>query len=105
MRFRNRPIAIAGNSLSNWCATFMLLALPTMATAEDDKKLARAKDFSQISFKAFGLAFLNYVSAFDGELPRDITDKNGKPLLSWRVAILPFLELGELYTEFNRDER
>jgi hypothetical protein len=31
-------------------------------------------------------------------------DKNGRPLLSWRVHILPFLEEGKLYKEFHLDE-
>jgi prepilin-type processing-associated H-X9-DG protein len=31
-------------------------------------------------------------------------DKKGKPLLSWRVAILPFIEQDNLYKEFKLDE-
>jgi hypothetical protein len=31
-------------------------------------------------------------------------DKQGKPLLSWRVAVLPYLEEGALYKEFRLDE-
>jgi hypothetical protein len=31
-------------------------------------------------------------------------DKNGRPLLSWRVHILPFLEENKLYKEFHLDE-
>ncbi len=33
-----------------------------------------------------------------------ITDKDGKPLLSWRVAILPYIEEAELYNKFKLDE-
>jgi hypothetical protein len=33
-----------------------------------------------------------------------IADKDGKPLLSWRVAILPLLEQDELYKQFRLDE-
>ena len=36
--------------------------------------------------------------------PHDIVDKNGKPLLSWRVAILPFIEQDNLYKQFRLDE-
>ena len=39
-----------------------------------------------------------------GHFPRDITDKNGKPLLSWRVAILPYIEQAALYKQFKLDE-
>ena len=91
MRTTNRLFVIFG----------VILTFPAFGTAEDDKKLARAKDFSQLSFNAFGLAFHNFASAYeDMRLPLDIIDKNGKPLLSWRVAILPFLELSDLYRIF-----
>jgi hypothetical protein len=33
-----------------------------------------------------------------------IADKNGKPLLSWRVSILPYLEEDALYSRFHLDE-
>jgi hypothetical protein len=33
-----------------------------------------------------------------------IVDGRGKPLLSWRVAILPYIEQRELYDKFKRDE-
>jgi hypothetical protein len=40
-----------------------------------------------------------------GALPAAaITDKAGKPLLSWRVAILPYVEQDALYKQFKLDE-
>lgn len=33
-----------------------------------------------------------------------ITDKQGRPLLSWRVAILPFIEQKALYDQFKLDQ-
>ncbi len=36
--------------------------------------------------------------------PRAITDPNGKPLLSWRVALLPYLGQESLYKQFKLDE-
>ncbi len=40
----------------------------------------------------------------NGHFPADIRGKDGKPLLSWRVAILPFLGQGEIFKEFHQDE-
>ena len=40
----------------------------------------------------------------NGHFPSDIVDAEGKPLLSWRVAVLPLLGLEELYRQFNLDE-
>src|SRR5262245_47816306 len=40
-----------------------------------------------------------------GALPRAaIRGKDGKPLLSWRVAILPYIEGESLYKQFRLDE-
>jgi hypothetical protein len=36
--------------------------------------------------------------------PAAITDKKGKALLSWRVAVLPYLEQQALYQQFKLDE-
>jgi hypothetical protein len=55
------------------------------------------------NFKQVGLAFHNYESAM-GVFPGNILDKDGKPLLSWRVAILPYIECDPLYQKFKLDE-
>ncbi len=36
--------------------------------------------------------------------PKNDRDENGKPRLSWRVHLLPFLEEGELFKQFHLDE-
>ena len=36
--------------------------------------------------------------------PAALCDKQGKPLLSWRVAILPYLGEGRLYMDFRQNE-
>jgi prepilin-type processing-associated H-X9-DG protein len=54
--------------------------------------------------KQMALAMHNYHSTND-TFPRPaITDKDGKPLLSWRVALLPYLEQQALYNKFKLDE-
>ncbi|MEM7454093.1 MAG: DUF1559 domain-containing protein [Planctomycetota bacterium] len=50
------------------------------------------------------LAMLNYESAYTKMPAQAIFDEDGNPLLSWRVAILPFIEELELYEEFHLDE-
>ena len=55
------------------------------------------------NLKQIGLGIMNYESTY-GHLPHDITDKNGKPILSWRVAILPYIEQANLYNRFKLDE-
>ena len=56
------------------------------------------------SLKNLGLAMHNYHSAYN-KLPASVNrDSNGKPLLSWRVHILPFIEEQGLYQQFHMDE-
>jgi hypothetical protein len=51
------------------------------------------------------LAMVRFSDASHGILPPPaILNKEGKPLLSWRVAILPYLGEDALYREFHLDE-
>jgi len=53
---------------------------------------------------AIGLAMHNYVALYKSFPPAYTVDKEGKPLLSWRVLILPFLDQDSLFREFHLDE-
>jgi hypothetical protein len=75
--------------------------------AKKDKQLLRQaeqnQDASKGNLQEIGLAVHKFADA-TGWLPDDVTDKKGKPLLSWRVAILPQLDKRALYQEFRLDE-
>jgi hypothetical protein len=58
---------------------------------------------SRDNLKKLGLALHNYHDTHD-HFPRDITDKTGQPMLSWRVAILPYMDQEYLYSQFKLDE-
>ncbi len=55
------------------------------------------------NMKQILLACHNYYEVFK-KLPSDSYDANGKPLLSWRVHILPFIEQDALHQQFHLDE-
>ena len=56
------------------------------------------------NLKQIALAMHNY-HAVEQRVPAPaIMDGKGKPLLSWRVAILPYIEQQELYDKFKLDE-
>lgn len=60
---------------------------------------------AQNNLKEIGLAFHNHLDKHKTFPAAASFDKEGKPLLSWRVHILPFVEGGaELYKEFHLDE-
>jgi hypothetical protein len=60
---------------------------------------------SMNTMKTFGLAMHNYAFNQKSTFPPAYTvDEGGKPLLSWRVHILPYIEQKSLYDEFHLDE-
>jgi hypothetical protein len=79
--------------------TLISLLLPAVQKVRE----AASRMQGQNNLKQIILAMHNYESAY-GHLPHDIVDKNGKPLLSWRVQILPFIEQEALYKQFKLDE-
>jgi hypothetical protein len=50
------------------------------------------------------LAVANYHDTYGCFPPAYVADRDGKPMHSWRVLILPFLEQRELYRAYNFDE-
>jgi prepilin-type processing-associated H-X9-DG protein len=56
------------------------------------------------NLKQIGMAMHNFHDANRHFPPPAIADANGKPLLSWRVAILPYIGREDLFQRFKRDE-
>jgi type II secretory pathway pseudopilin PulG len=76
------------------------LLLPAVQAARE----AARRNQSMNNLKQINLGLLNYESA-RGTYPAHANyGADGKPLLSWRVHILPFLEQQALYQQFHLDE-
>jgi RNA polymerase sigma factor (sigma-70 family) len=73
-------------------------------TIEDAVTLVGRLGVSQNNLKQIALALHNYHDTYTLFPPPSIYGKDGKPLLSWRVAILPFMEQDHLYKQFHLDE-
>jgi hypothetical protein len=86
-------------------ATVRLKVEPArLARAVVELEKAMALNRSTNNLKQIVLALHNYEAAY-GRLPAQaITDAKGQPLLSWRVAILPFVEQQNLYLQFRFNE-
>jgi prepilin-type processing-associated H-X9-DG protein len=56
------------------------------------------------NLKQIGLAFHNYHSKHESFPAAYSRSNDGKPLLSWRVLILPFLDQQALFDQFHLDE-
>ena len=75
-------------------------------TNEMTKKVKKASGrmISSNNLKQLALAMHIHHDAKRKFPAQAITDANGKPLLSWRVSILPYIEQQELYKQFKLDE-
>jgi prepilin-type processing-associated H-X9-DG protein len=84
-------------------STAVPIALAAVVPAFHAAQLSRGRAQSTNNMKQIGLALHNFLSA-NGHFPADVRGKDGKPLLSWRVSILPFIEQQALFQEFHQDE-
>ena len=64
---------------------------------------SRDRKVSNNNLHQVGLGIHNYHDA-NGVLPSNSFGPDGKPLLSWRVHILPYVEQDALYKQFKLDE-
>jgi len=85
------------------CLLILAMPGPLLAQAKKDTELSVDIRKSANNLKQIGIAFFG-VDIDKGFLPMDIVSKDGKALLSWRVAILPYLEEETLFKEFNLTE-
>ncbi|MBL8889256.1 MAG: DUF1559 domain-containing protein [Planctomycetaceae bacterium] len=76
------------------------LLLPAVQQA----RVAARRAQSANNLKQIALAVLNYESAYRKFPAAYNQSEDNKPLLSWRVHILPYIEQGNLYEQFHLDE-
>ncbi len=76
------------------------LLLPAVQAAREAARRAQCSN----NMKQIALAFHNYHDTYKTFPPAYIPDEDGKPMHSWRVLILPFLEQQGVYQRYNFDE-
>ncbi len=76
------------------------LLLPAVQAAREAARRVQCTN----NLKQISLALHNYAQQYKCFPPAYIADKDGKPMHSWRVLILPFLEENELYRQYKFDE-
>jgi prepilin-type processing-associated H-X9-DG protein len=104
-RLEGKGLAIAGIVTGSLGSLFMVpvliaLLLPAVQAAREAARRAQCVN----NLKQIGLAFHNYHQSYNVLPPAASTDANGRPLLSWRVAMLPYIEEQALYDQFKLDE-
>jgi len=80
------------------------LAMASLLPAVSAARESARRVAGQNNLKQIGLAMHNFHDSYGGFPAAHNADKNGKPLLSWRVHILPFVGSGVLYRQFKLDE-
>jgi hypothetical protein len=95
-RIKRILLVVALSLLGVSCA----LVLPCLQKSRDRENWLE----SSSNLKYIALALHNYQETYGRLPPAAITGKDGKPLYSWRVVLLPFLEQNALFQQFHLDE-
>jgi hypothetical protein len=81
-----------------------LRAVASLAGAIEERGGPLERTGTGRHFHAIGIALWSYFDAHGTFPAHAIYSKDGKPLLSWRVALLPYLGEDKLFKQFHRDE-
>ncbi|NOY41758.1 MAG: DUF1559 domain-containing protein [Planctomycetes bacterium] len=100
--FHSEDVGEHSSQLTNIAVIGVLvgLLLPAVQAARE----AARRNASMNNMKNITLALHNYADRHRGFPAHANYDEAGKPLLSWRVHLLPFLEEQKLYEQFHLDE-
>ena len=87
---------------SNYATNGILIALllPAVQSAREAARRAQSSN----NLKMIALAMHNHHDVYRAFPPSAILDAEGRPLLSWRVKLLPFVDELQLYERFHLDE-
>lgn len=89
-----------------WIAVAIAVALlgGWLTIAVRDAREAARRSNCKGELKQIGLALLNYRETYGCFPPPYVADASGRPMHSWRVLILPFIDQAALYREYRFDE-
>ena len=102
-RLGGRGLAVAG-IITGGVGMCLWLALALLLPAVQQVRAAANRAKSVNNLKEICLAMRKYEEKNGVFPPATVTDRTGKPLYSWRVLLLPYLEQEALYRQFKLDE-
>jgi hypothetical protein len=97
-------IGIAGRTWLLWALLGFVVLVVLLSPAVQEARHAARRMACTNNMKQIVLALLNYEQANGCFPPAYVADPRGKPLHSWRVLILPYLEEQSLYKQYRFDE-
>jgi hypothetical protein len=71
---------------------------------EDLPRTPSLRGMCSNNLKQIAIALHNYHNTYGSFPPAYVADNNGRPMYSWRVLILPFIEEQALYDQYRFDE-
>ncbi len=97
----NRPRALALGLLVVLCGACVVMCL---MSSDSGMREAGRRAQCVYNLKQIMIAMHNYHDTWKTFPPAYIPDANGKPMHSWRVLLLPYLEQQPLYDQYKFDE-
>jgi type II secretory pathway pseudopilin PulG len=94
-------VLICGGFAFFVCGGILLaLLLPAVQAAREAARRSQCNN----NLKQIGLALQTYADINKAFPPAYVADENGRPMHSWRVLILPYMEQKALYDRYDFDE-
>jgi hypothetical protein len=91
-----------------WTVIFLVLLVPCLSSlvlpGSTATPVAAGRVACMTNLRQIALAIAEYQDANGSFPPAFIADKDGKPMHSWRVLILPYMGYGDLYMAYKFDE-
>lgn len=98
---RRRPARHATLAAHLFCLVFWACPVPVEGHSP---RWASRRMACNGNLKQIALALHNYHDVYKSFPPAYVPDKDGQPMHSWRVLILPFLDQKSLYEEYDFNE-
>lgn len=99
-RHHKRFAATAGLGCLGLAALFFLASM----FAESGMRTAARRSQCTNNLKQIGIALHNYADVYGCLPPSYVADADGRPMHSWRVLILPYLDERDLYDQYDFNE-
>ncbi|TWU13498.1 hypothetical protein CA54_23330 [Symmachiella macrocystis] len=93
-------VAVLGGGALLVVPCMIALLLPAVQQAREAARRTQCRN----NLKQIGLALHNYHDVWGSFPPAYIADETGRPMHSWRVLILPYLDQQALYDQYDFDE-
>jgi len=99
------PRTFLGCGFLVWAALGLLTAVLLLQVFSEWGSREAARRMACVNnLKQIGLAMHNYHDKYGCFPPEYVADAQGRPLHSWRVLLLPYLDQAELYNRLKLDE-